>query len=993
MTASKQIFKANKRQNAAIYRQPSPLMILAGAGTGKTFTLQNRIVHLIKHYKINPKHILAITYTEKAAKELKSRIISQIGSKAQTMTVNTFHSFCFKILKEFGNETIPQLLEESEAIHLFLERFDSLGPFQSDEFPMNPRRAINESFIPFFNRLKDELIDPVNMDIPIPDEQGHITEEIANQLKDLQRIYPQFQIWKEKMNVLDYGDMVLLAYKLLSTKKDILQNVQNHFRHIIIDEFQDNNFALNEIITLIAGKRKFITVVGDDDQVIYSFRGASSYNIHSFQKLYQTHENYKSISLEDNYRSSQAILDIANASISNNNNRISKTLVSGINNQSIKPIRFWGNKTEQLDFINNEIIKLSSDNFSFSDISVLCRTRSQTNIIIESLQSAGIPVIENRLGLFNCSPVQDIIAWCQLICKGAFQDSALYRIIVKQYGYKIAHNIFSNYDKRALKPRYDLIKDDDKLLCKYPELKVMIKNITYFQSIMLKKSAGEIIWDIAKHLKTLQNKAKHYSFDDHYDLLNIGDFLKRAQSFSHRNKKKNSIIVFNKYLEAIMQSGGLPSISPRPYRKYQCVNVSTIHSVKGAEFPIVFLPFHRSASFPLNYRSEKLIKRPPNKWLPYNYDSELSQKEQHIQEERRLFYVAVTRAKDQLYLLAPKKATSPFIKELPDNLMDDITISNSNSKSITKHTQLRVKYEQQLQRALSREEYQKVKDICKVLEILKVYESGKKIKLGNTNWEQQLKNELKNDIVQSKNEAIHLSASAIETYENCPLKYRLSKIDGIPQTANKPELVFGNIIHKVLQRFHRPDAEVSKNRILRILNEEWKNDEFDYSVREAKFKEQGIEMLSEYVRFVKNNTPNVLNREKPIEFNIGHINIKGVIDRIDRVSDGTEIVDYKTSRATSPAKSNLQLAIYSMYLEQTTEKEINGIPLSAKLHFLREYEKPIKSHSFNNEQLANVQEKIISVASGIENKIFNPKKGKHCDWCDYKFLACPEWED
>ena len=152
----------------------------------------------------------------------------------------------------------------------------------------------------------------------------------------------------------------------------------------------------------------------------------------------------------------------------------------------------------------------------------------------------------------------------------------------------------------------------------------------------------------------------------------------------------------------------------------------------------------------------------------------------------------------------------------------------------------------------------------------------------------------------------------------------MSKIDGIPQTANKPELVFGNIIHKVLQRFHRPDAEVSKNRILRILNEEWKNDEFDYSVREAKFKEQGIEMLSEYVRFVKNNTPNVLNREKPIEFNIGHINIKGVIDRIDRVSDGTEIVDYKTSRATSPAKSNLQLAIYSMYLEQTTEKEIMG---------------------------------------------------------------------
>ena len=128
-------------------------VLLGATGTGKTFTLQNRIVHLINYYEVKPKHILAITYTEKAAKELKGRIINQIGSRAQTMTVSTFHSFCFKILKEFGNDTLPQLLEESEAIHLILEKFDSLGPFQSDEFPLNPKRAIHDSFIPFFNTV------------------------------------------------------------------------------------------------------------------------------------------------------------------------------------------------------------------------------------------------------------------------------------------------------------------------------------------------------------------------------------------------------------------------------------------------------------------------------------------------------------------------------------------------------------------------------------------------------------------------------------------------------------------------------------------------------------------------------------------------------------------------------------------------------------------------------------------------------------------------
>ena len=219
MLASSSVFKPNKRQYEAINHPPSPLMILAGAGTGKTYTLQNRIVHLINHYKVKTKHILAITYTEKAAEELKRRIIYEIGSEGQSMTVGTFHSFCFKILKEFSNNTLPQLLEESEAIHLFLERFDSLGPFESDEFPMNPQKAVTESFIPFFSRLKDELIDPIKMEIPQPNEGGPITKEIANQLRDLQRIHPQFQRWKQKLNVFDYGDMVVLAHNILNTNQ------------------------------------------------------------------------------------------------------------------------------------------------------------------------------------------------------------------------------------------------------------------------------------------------------------------------------------------------------------------------------------------------------------------------------------------------------------------------------------------------------------------------------------------------------------------------------------------------------------------------------------------------------------------------------------------------------------------------------------------------------------------------------------------------------
>tara|TARA_B100000214_G_scaffold272453_1_gene202677 strand:- start:1163 stop:2410 length:1248 start_codon:yes stop_codon:yes gene_type:complete len=415
--------------------------------------------------------------------------------------------------------------------------------------------------------------------------------------------------------------------------------------------------------------------------------------------------------------------------------------------------------------------------------------------------------------------------------------------------------------------------------------------------------------------------------------------------------------------------------------------------VKGAEFPVVFIPFNRSASFPLSFRSEKYINKPPMQWLPYKYNSNLSQKEHHLQEERRLFYVAVTRAKDMLYLLAPKKATSPFIKELSNELIHDISIPESNKESIMKYSELRKEYEQQLQKALSREEYKKVTELSITLKEIKAHESGEEIELSNQEAKQRLETELEKKNFKPKHEQIYLSASAIETYENCSLKYRLGRLDGVPQTANKPELIFGNIIHKVLQRFHKPNSDLSKDRILRILDEEWKNGEFDYKIREEKFKEQGIEILTEYIHYINGNTPNVLKREHPFDFNIGKINIRGVIDRIDKGEDGTAIIDYKTSRTTSSAKKSLQLAIYSMYLEQSTKKEINGLPSSASLYFLREYEKPIKSHTFTKDELIEIKEKIMAVAEGIQKREFSAKKGRHCDWCDYKFLACPEWED
>ena len=975
----------NEAQRQAIEHPPSPLMILAGAGTGKTFTLERRIVYLIKHFKASPENILTITYTEKAARELKQRVLKIVGKSAHAMTVGTFHSFCYRLLRDFSTEQLPALLEESEAIHMLLERFDDLQPFESDEFPLNPQRAVIESFIPFFNRARDELIEPDKMETPAIDENT-ISAETAAQINDLKRIFPKFQQWKRNMNVVDYGDMILLAYNLLKKNEPILKSVQEKFQHVIVDEFQDNNFALNEIIALIAQHHQQITVVGDEDQTIYSFRGANSYNIAEFKKRF----GGEPIALEENFRSTQSILNIANASIQANTDRMETNLYAKDSIEGQLPKIYWGDKSDQLEFLCNEITNLLNNGTENKDIAVLCRTHSQANGAAKALLKAGIPVQARIPHYFSLPAVLDLVSWCQVIGDGTLQDNALFRLIEKCGGAETAHILFNKWHRRDQTPRLELITADKRIIEEFPHIKELLDEIKSLRNIMRKKSAGEMVWEICEETKLLKPYNHRYTLDDRLAMLNVGDFLTRAQDFSKRNPEDHGIDAFNVYVEAVMISGGLQTIIPEEYNQLNGVRVSTIHSVKGGEFPIVFLPFLRSASFPLNFRKKAMISRPSDEWLAYEKATHITPKEHHLEEERRLFYVAVTRAKELLYLLAPRKATSKFVKELPEHLMEKMDMQDNKDKKT--YSDLRIKYELKIQKALASAQFDKVHENTYALELIRQFEKGDTIDLGTSDWERELTQDLSGEFEPAINGKLVLSASAIETYEQCPLKYRFGRIDGIPQTASKPQLIFGNIIHSVLQRFHESDKELSDERIQRLLKEEWKKGEFDYTVREEKFYEQGQEMLSRYAHSVKNNPPNVIAREERFSFEIEDITINGAIDRIDQDENGVHIVDYKTSKTPSPAKSNLQLAVYSMFLEQSDSEQFGGLPASATLYFLREEEKPVKTHSFTTEELQTTTDNIHKVASGIRRNEFEPNTGKHCDWCDYKHLICPAWE-
>jgi len=305
---------------------------------------------------------------------------------------------------------------------------------------------------------------------------------------------------------------------------------------------------------------------------------------------------------------------------------------------------------------------------------------------------------------------------------------------------------------------------------------------------------------------------------------------------------------------------------------------------------------------------------------------------------------------------------------------------------------LKKKYQNKLQRAVAQDDYTNAEIMIKALDVLHKLHAGETIEWSDEPWAKELQNELSDNFVPSPGEALSLSASAVETYLECPLKYRFKQIDKIPESASRPQLTFGNIIHKVLERFHGSEGEITEDQILQILDEEWKSGEFTYMQREEKLKEQAVEMLKRYVDNTKQEPPHVLDTELKFSFDLDGIRVVGMIDRIDNSPNGNKVVDYKTSKRSTPAKNSVQLGIYSLYLQQTEDEKLAGIPETATLYFLRDEEQPEHNHTFTETDLNSIREKITDVARGIRARRFEPCSGYHCDWCDYKNLACPAWE-
>ncbi len=1010
------IFTPTPQQKEAIEHPPAPLMIIAGAGTGKTATLIYRIKYLIDTNHAHPNEIVVLTFTEKATGELRQRIRDTVGKTGEAITISTFHSFCNKLVREFSDsEDADKLLwKEPDITNLFVKRFDDLHFLTSRSFRADPIQSIREGFLPFFNRIQDELLstdvianlfsffnleENLILDL-FPSISDKIEpDEVICQFTDLVKVYEWYQDEKKKLGVVDYGDMILDCWEMLNNKENILQKVRNCCRHIIIDEYQDNNYALNKVVNLIAAENPSITVVGDEDQCIYSFRGANYYNISDFRKRYKNTPNYSEIQLTENHRSTQEILDIANSSIDLNPVRTKKVLVSHENRRGPKPVWHVSERLQTLSKIP-EIVKELVESYSvqFGDIAVICRGWGHVISVADALKQNSIPVDVHVERFFNVPMVKDVLAWSHLILNNNRTETSLYRILQSHVGESFTREFYQANKNADVKERFgalSALSENDLTGDQFQQVQWILETRKKLMHELKKhKKADEMFWtilELLKQTKALKTIRHNYRYKDRLNLANLGELMSIAESFSTREKCP-SLEAWLAYMDILQLNLKMEAVQPATYDKNIAVQVMTIHASKGLQFPVVLVPFLRAGSFPGRRQRAPVVNQLPDAWKKWPRPENTTTDDEHIYEERRIFYVACTRAMNELYLFGPEKAQSLFTKELEsENVMEVIPMTkiteSSNEINISEAKQ---KLLVELSREIAAHQYENVSSIVEGLKQLD--ETGNLAQNHPYSFVTGPNNEERE---KSPERMLNLSASAIEEYDKCPLKYRLDKEDKVPERKSKVTLEFGSIIHNTLDELHRAENQ-SLDNLLKLLDKHWRSEAFEYLLREQEFKKQGQEILIAYHNWIQDNPPTVVATERWFEFVVEEINVRitGKIDRIDEEDGPLAVVDYKTSKNKSSAKGSLQLALYTEAIKRDAVEGISGSPGTASLHFLRHADDPLSSHRFTEADLMKQMKKVGKVSEGIRKGEFEPKPSDfHCTHCDYREFLCPAWEE
>ncbi len=932
----------NKEQQTAVMHKNGPLLIIAGAGTGKTLVITKRIAHIIAEKWAKPSEILALTFTDKAAQEMEERVDRLVPYGFVDTQISTFHAFGDKLLRDYSidlglpaNFKILSTAEQAIFIRENLYSFD-LNYYR----PISNPLSHIEELIKHFSRLKDELITPEEYLQYAKDKYEELknkkedTEESEHQL-ELAKAYGRYQELMLQEGNLDYGDQLFLAYKLLSENNKVLKKVQDQYKYILVDEFQDTNFAQYQVVKLIASKNQNITVVGDDDQSIYRFRGASISNILSFKTDYPLS---KQVVLNENYRSTQEILDASYKLIRHNDpdrlevqNKINKKLKAQKRGDYPELLSAEA-LSDEADLVASKILELKKEkNLKFKDFAILTRANSHLDPFIAALNYKKIPfAFAGAQSLFAQSEIKTLIAFLKCI---AYEDDNLsFFLLARSEIYKLDDSVLSQfYSKTKRENRSFMELFDDSVI---PEVAQIVDDIKKYRLASKENSAGEILYEFLKEKKIFKSLVALGSVEAEVKIANIAKFFEKITQFD-RSSHDKSVLSFLENLELIMSVSDEISVSDID-PDLDVVNLMTVHSSKGLEWPVVFVCNLVNERFPTRRQADKLP-------IPNDLIKErLPEGDFHLQEERRLFYVACTRARDYLFLTSAvdyggkrAKKISPFIMEL----LDDPQISKSRHK-------------------------------LSPIEKIERFRQKEKIPLSKA---------------KRSGDLIRLSRQQIDDYFTCPFKYYLASVVRVPLPGNW-HFMYGTAIHEAIGRYYGRKLRGEKPSLASIVEDfeqAFRSEGFITRTHEEERKRKGLETLS---RFYDEDQkidfkPDAI--EESFEFRVGNVVVNGRYDLVLTSGEG-EILDFKTSdvddqkEADSRMTKSTQMKMYAL----AWQSKYNTIPKTTLIFI----ESDIRaSKVFKQKDLEKTEEMIVEVAKGIEENNFTPKPDKRqCSYCPYK---------
>jgi DNA helicase-2/ATP-dependent DNA helicase PcrA len=961
----------NEHQRRAVTHETGPLLIVAGAGTGKTADITRRIAWLIASKRARPAEILALTFTDKAAAEMEERVDILVPYGYTDVWISTFHAFGDRVLRDYALELglAPdfRILTKAEQILFIRERLF--------EFPLEYYRPLGDptkhldALVSLFSRAKDEDTTPAEYLAyaeALALESGKDPENLelrdrAKQQQELAQTYARYQELLAKEGLVDFGDLITLTLRLFRERPTVLRTYQERFKYILVDEFQDTNYAQFQLVRLLASEHQNITVVGDDDQSIYKFRGAAISNILNFLDVYP---QATQVVLAHNYRSHQLILDAAYRLIHHNDpDRLE--VKSGIDKrlQALRPV---GRAVEHvhLDTLSSEADwvaaliaeRVERGEYHYKHFAILVRSNNDADPFLRALNMRGIPLrFTGSRGLYNREEIRLAMAFLRALANPGdalslyyLGVSSLYLIagtdLAKALSYADRKNRTLEHVFRHLTSFPDLSEELT------PETRAaatkLLEDLEEMRRLMKDHPTGRVLYEyLVGRTGYIRRLATSGRPEDDVRVANLAKFFDIVAKYGEI-ATYDRVPEFITHMDDLIEAGDDPPVAEAEFDQ-DAVNILTVHKAKGLEFPVVFIVSAVADRFPTRNRGERIPLPDPlvKDILPGG--------DVHLQEERRLFYVGMTRAQKELYLTSardyggvrPRKVSRFVLEALDLPAGAAPTFHASPVEAIHRHAP-------------------------------------------PVDGQQTLEGVIPPD------QPLSISYRQVDDYDTCPLKYKYTHILRVPLLRDH-RVVYGTAIHEAIHEYHRRKARrqpISFEELVAHFERAWLNEGFISREHEDQRQAEGREVLLRFYEFQEASGQVPTFVEAPFSFQVGATRVKGRWDRVDLRGDEVVLMDFKTSdvriqkEANRRARESLQLKMYALAYH-----EVYGVlPTRLELQFLGPRGVIVGTAAPESDLLTDTAEIIERVANGIRMQQFiaTPDYYSACRFCAFASI-CP----